>query len=95
MIHGRYSIYNETVHGPNQERGIAANDWRDADAVLDLTGCRVIELEGQGANRRVVVQNDRGEHIDVSAWLEGQVGRVLVLPIVARDEQRHNQASGE
>lgn len=88
--YGQYEIYDETVHGPHQKRNIKAGDHRDPDNVLDIAGARVVELEQTTPNRRVVVQGEGGEHIDLQAWLEQQVGRVIVLPIIARDEQQHN-----
>lgn len=90
-----YTVWNETVYGKDPdgpERGIQApDDWRDPDRVLDLRGARVIELEQTTPGRRVVVQEANGAaHIDIIAWLEKQVGRVLETELVARDHQRHN-----
>ena len=83
-------IYDETVHGPNSDRDIVAGDWRDPDAVLDVRECRIVQLDAANESSPIVVQDADGEHIDVEGWLRQQVGRVLVLPIIARDFQRHN-----
>jgi hypothetical protein len=93
MIHGKYTIYPETVHGPNQDRDIKTGDWRDPDQVLDVAGFEVVELDRTGAGRRVVLQAPSGEHIDLNEWLQDKVGLRLVLPIIARDFQQHQHAS--
>lgn len=88
--HKHYKIYEERMDGPHEERGIAAGDWRDPDEVLDVAGCRIVKLNETDEASEVVVQDDRGQHIDVKGWLDKNSGKVLVLPIIARDQQRHN-----
>lgn len=94
MTHHKYTIYPETVHGPNEERGIKPGDHRDPDQVLNVEGFEVVELDRTGAGRRVVLQAPSGEHIDINEWLQDKVGLRLVLPIIARDSQSHNQGAG-
>jgi hypothetical protein len=36
-----YTVYPTRVDGPDRERNILANDWRDPDVVFKFDGCRV------------------------------------------------------
>lgn len=84
------TIYDETVHGPNNDLDIVAGDWRDPDHVLDLREHRIEKLNETDEASPIVVKNALGEHIDIQLWLNANAGRVLILPIVARDRARHN-----
>lgn len=85
-----YKVYPERVDGPNEERGIAAGDWRDKDEILDVAGCHIVKLDQTDEDSPVVVQKANGETVDIEGWIDQHEGKVLVLPIIARDEQRHN-----
>src|SRR5260221_7307772 len=95
-----YKVDEEKVFGPDEERGIAAGDWRDPDALLLLDGLRVYTRDetlppdwSQGA---YLMDNATGKTFDLgpnplAVFRQAHdEGRVLYGVIIARDEQRHN-----
>lgn len=53
-----YNTYDETLRGPNKERGIKENDWRDPDKVLVLDGTKVYSRDEQYNQHRGAVEPD-------------------------------------
>jgi hypothetical protein len=80
-----YTTYDETLRGPNKERDIDDNDWRDPDVTLDWDKGWFLQEQATGR----VVMEFKGPC--PSPFRESLLeGRELVGVIVARDFQRHN-----
>lgn len=51
-------LYDEIVRGPNDERRIAARDWRDPDVYLVLDGTKVYSRDAQYNQHQGAVEPD-------------------------------------
>jgi hypothetical protein len=97
----QFKVWNQRVDGPNEERQIAAEDWRDPDRVQHLDGIRVQsnDLDWQESHNKsepdwsagFYGMDQQGRKVDLLAIFKQACleGRVLYGIAIARDEQRH------